>query len=247
MKSMKHRLVQTLAIGLAIASVGGAANAANLVTNGGFETLTNGLGQLGYNTDATGWSTNGYNFVFGGNSADTVGSNGVYGGLKLWGPGNGQANGLGASPDGGNYVGADGAFQVAPISQTLTGLVAGKSYAVNFYWGGAQQFGFTGANTEQWEVKLGSAPSQFTSVYHNTTGGFSGWFSEKFTFTAGGTTQVLSFLAHGTPDGVPPFSLLDGVSVQAAVPEASTWIMMIAGFGLVGVAARRRAQSAVAA
>jgi PEP-CTERM motif len=39
---------------------------------------------------------------------------------------------------------------------------------------------------------------------------------------------------------------VDNVSVSA-VPEASTWAMLIAGFGLVGVAARRRRMGTVAA
>lgn len=49
----------------------------------------------------------------------------------------------------------------------------------------------------------------------------------------------LSFLAVGTPAGVPPFSLLDGVSM-VAVPEPQTWGMLGLGLGLVGFAARRR-------
>jgi len=51
---------------------------------------------------------------------------------------------------------------------------------------------------------------------------------------------VLSFLAVGTPAGVPPFSLLDGVSMTSAVPEPQTWGMLGLGLGLVGFAARRR-------
>ncbi|MBC7505263.1 MAG: PEPxxWA-CTERM sorting domain-containing protein [Sandarakinorhabdus sp.] len=234
-------------LGLAAAlSLGGAAQAANLVVNGGFETLTNGIGQIDNNTVATGWSSAGYNFVFNGATADTAGSTGQYGALYLWGPANGYANGLGPSPDGGNFAAADGAFGVAPILQTLTGLTVGKDYAVKFYWAGAQQQGFTGANDEHWIVSLGGAPSQTTSTYYNNTGGFSGWYSERFVFKATSATAVLSFLAVGHPDGVPPFSLLDGVSV-AGVPEASTWAMLIAGFGLVGAAARRRRNSVVAA
>ena len=239
--------IKSMLLGLvAVAAFGGTAQAANLVVNGGFETLTNGIGQLNYNTVATGWSTNGYNFVFGGATADSVGSSGQYGNLKLWGPANGFANGLGPSPDGGNFAAADGAFGVSPIQQTLTGLTSGKKYAVKFYWAGAQQQGFTGPNDERWDVTLGNSPVQSTSTYFNTTGGFSGWRSASFVFTAANATQVLSFLAVGHPEGVPPFSLIDGVSV-AGVPEASSWIMLIAGFGLVGAAARRRRNIAVAA
>ena len=238
---------------IAAASLAGGANAANLVSNGGFEIVSNGLGQPDFNTTLSNWKSSDsqgnpyYNFVLNGATADTAGASGVYGGLTLWGPGNGVANGLGPSPDGGNFVAADGAFITGPLTQTLTGLTSGKTYVVNFYWGAAQQTNFTGPQTEWWEVSLGGGPSQFTSIYANPTAGFSGWFTEHMSFKADGSTQVLSFLAHGTPNGVPPFSLLDGVSVNGGVPEASTWAMMIAGFGLVGAAARRRRQVTVAA
>jgi len=89
---------------------------------------------------------------------------GQYGNLKLWGPNDGSANGLPASsPDGFNYVGADGAFQVGAISQTITGLTVVAQYTVGFWWGAAQQDGFTGATTEQWQVSLGGQ-TQYTSI-----------------------------------------------------------------------------------
>lgn len=238
--------IAALGLALGVATLASSASAANLVVNGGFEATTNGIGQFDSNTQATGWTSAGYNFLFHGNTADSEGSYGQYGYLALWGPANGAVNGLGPSPDGGNFAAADGAFGVAPVQQVVNGLTAGKAYDVKFYWAGAQQFGFNGPQTEQWEVSLGNAPSQFTAIYNNPTGGFSGWFSESFRFTATGATQVLSFLAHGTPEGVPPFSLLDGVSLQAAVPEPATWTTLIAGFGLVGAMARRRRGTAVA-
>jgi len=50
---------------------------------------------------------------------------------------------------------------------------------------------------------------------------------------------VLSFLALGTPAGLPPFVLLDGVT-GTAVPEAATIGLMGLGLGLVAVARRRK-------
>ena len=123
---------------------------ADLVTNGSFETTTNGNGQLGVSTDATGWSINegGYTFLFAPGTADTSGANGQYGNLTLWGPGNGTANGLPAtSPDGGNFIAFDGAFQIQPIYQTVSGLIPGHTYDVSFEWAAAQQQGFDGRVT----------------------------------------------------------------------------------------------------
>ena len=242
-------MFNALSLAAAIALVAGAAQAApngiDLVVNGNFETTTNGPGQLGYNTDATGWSVpgGGYSFLFASGTADTTGASGQYGGLSLWGPNNGGAAGNtlpASSPAGGNFVAQDGAFQVQPIEQTINGFVVGKTYTLTYYWGGAQQTGFTGSTTEQFIVSLGGAVIDTTAVLQNANHGFTGWQKETVTFKPTASSEVLSFLAVGTPDGEPPFSVLDGVSIPAAVPEATTWAMLLAGFGLVGFAARRR-------
>lgn len=214
----------------------------NLVTNGNFEQTTNGGGQLDHNTEVIGWSTNGYNFVMTPGTAGTTGSLGFAGPLILWGPANGSNNGLTDSPVGGNFLAAEGDDQAAssPITQTINGLVAGQKYDVSFWWAGAQQHGFHGPNTEQWVVGLGSE-SQSTAVYQNPNHGFSGWMQETFTFTANSTSEVLSFFAVGTPSGVPPFALLDGVVMTASeVPEPSSVALVLAGIGLMGAGARLR-------
>ena len=216
----------------------------NLVLNGGFESTSNGNGEMGYNTNATDWTTSGYNFIYAPGTADTTGANGQYGNISLWGPGNGSSNGMPASsPNGGNIVAADGAFQVGAITQLITGLTPGASYSVSFWWAGAQQYGFTGATTEQWQVSFGSQ-EQSTIVLNNASHGFTGWQYQTFTFTASGTSDLLSFLSVGTPSGVPPFSLFDGVSLTQ-LPEPATWTMLISGLmGVAGAARlRKRAKS----
>ena len=76
-------------------------------------------------------------------------------------------------------------------------------------------------------------------------GGFSGWQTATMTFQASGTSQVLSFLAQTSSPGAPPFLLLDGVNLTA-VPEPTTWAMMLGGFGLIGFLARRRQRGSAA-
>jgi hypothetical protein len=219
----------------------GAAHATNLVTNGDFETTTSGGGQLGFNTDATGWSVPGdssYTFLFTPGTASYTGQTGQYGNLDLWGPGNGSANGLTGSPTGGNFIAQDSAFQQGAISQNISGLTSGQKYTVSFWWAGAQQYTFSGPTYDNWTVSLGSQ-SQTTATVTLPSHGFSPWQKESFTFTADNTTDLLSFYAAGGPPGVPPFALLDGVSLTA-VPEASTWFMMLAGFAGLGLVGYRR-------
>jgi hypothetical protein len=207
------------------------AHANSLVTNGSFEVVTNGACELGSCTVATGWSSSGYNFVYAPGTADTTGSYTPQfnGNLTLWGPGNGSANGLPAtSPDGGNFVAADGAFEVGAITQTVNGLTAGDTYAVSFYWAGAQQSGFSGVTTEQWDVSLG-AQTIDTVIVTDPSHGFTGWQYSTLDFTATSGSEVLSFLAIGTPNGEPPFSLLDGVSMNVVTPEPATLPLLLTG------------------
>jgi hypothetical protein len=247
---MRLRIAALGMVALAWSAAGGAAQAGQLVTNGSFETLTTGYGQLGNKTNATGWTTSGYNFAFNATNA-TSGVPGSNGNLALWGTANGGVSPITASPDGGNFIGADGAYEVGAISQTITGLTAGQQYTVSFYWAAAQQSGFTGPTTDKWTVGLGStaltsntqAGSQTTNIISLASHDFSGWQYDTMTFTANASSDVLSFLATGTPSGVPPFALLDGVSMTA-VPEPSTTALLIVGLLAVAgvrIAARRRA------
>jgi len=160
-----------------------------------------------------------------GATTNLCGTTAFGGGLTFWAfPG--------PSPDGGNYVAVDGAAAYSnALNQTLTGLVAGQRYAVTFYQAAAQQSGFTGANTEQWQVSLGGGTSVLSTLMNNASMGDVPWMSQSLTLTAG-ATQVLSFVAKGTPSGQPPFVLLDGVSIRA-VPEPDT--LALIGLALVGI------------
>jgi hypothetical protein len=146
---------------------------ADLVANGGFETYTpgdKGAGDLQYSPVAS-WSSAALsssgattpNLLYTPGSADTTGSyyNNTGSGdetgyFTLWGPGNGMNNGLGISPNEGNFVGLDaGAFFSGALSQTIGGLTMGNDYTVSFYWAGAQFTSGTGATTEQLQVSSG--------------------------------------------------------------------------------------------
>ncbi|GGD99950.1 hypothetical protein GCM10011529_02650 [Polymorphobacter glacialis] len=116
---------------------------------------------------------------------------------------------------------------------------------MSFEWAAAQQLNYPGATFESWQVSLldsqGAVTTDFrTDTVINPQGGFQAWRSETFSFIASETAQTLRFWADGGPGGVPPFALLDSVSVTAAVPEPATWAMLVVGFGLVGATLRRR-------
>jgi hypothetical protein len=225
---------------VALASSAGAAT--NLVTNGDF---AGAPGEINYNTSVTGWTVPGdasssYTFVYAPGTADNLSTTSVgsYGINPLWGPGDGSNNNLTASsPLGGNFIAQDGDFQNSPIQQTITGLTAGDKYYVTFDYAFSQQYLYTGATTQSWTVSLG-AQSQNTASYNLPSEGFSGWQSDTMTFTATSASEVLSFMANGNLP-VPPFALLDGVSLSAA-PEPADWALLLLGVGAVGAVARTR-------
>lgn len=222
---------------------------ANLVKNGDFELTSNGtskqLNEGSYDrndrTYLTNWSSKGYNFVLNGNNIDDTNAATA---LALWGPnsysGRGPQNGLGVSPTGGNVLAADWDYFPGPVTQQVSGLIPGQAYTLSFSYGAGQQVGFRGANpVNYWDVALGNSKQHTTSLA-NASQGFTGWHQASMTFTAANSSELLSFMAKGSPSGAPPFMLLDGVSLVSAVPEPATWGMLLGGLGLLGFLARRR-------
>ena len=227
------------------------AHATSLVTNGSFEANAGSSCSLGTSGCATDWGSSGYNFLFiNANSAQTTPIDTV----ALWGPLSGSANGFGPSPDGGAFIGLDGDFASGPVTQTISGLTAGDTYAVSFYWAAAQQSGFNGPTVQAMNVCLGSTgetyfntgsqplsggnnnPSNIncsgsgasTANFDLASHAFSGWEYETVDLTANSSSEVLSFLAYGNLQ-VPPFALLDGVSMVQATPEPSTLPLLLTG------------------
>ena len=77
-----------------------------------------------------------------------------------------------------------------------------------------------------------------------TGGGSTSWALHTVNFTNLVAGTNLTFAALGTSDGVGGY--LDNITLSA-VPEPTTWGLMIAGFAMTGFAARRRARGTVAA
>lgn len=222
-----------------LGALGGAVAGPNLVQNGGFESTTLDTSEFNFfgPTGVDDWAGYGYGFL---SSPQTL--------YAYWGPelSPAIANGLTISPNGGNFIGEDGdpTYSPGPVQQTISGLTVGQEYDLGFYWAAAQESGYgTGVGTEdQWSVTFGS-DTQTTALVQIPYQGFSGWMYQNFTFTATSSSELLSFLAIGGPPNEPPFALLDGVSLTA-VPEPAEWVMMLIGFGALGVVARLRRKAA---
>ncbi|MBE9220150.1 hypothetical protein [Dolichospermum flos-aquae] len=207
------------------------AQAINLVQNGNFES-NGGLGAIGgtaslpaisYATnwtvgpvDTTGTDTYSYTppFVFMvDDKADSTGFRSVFGIIKVHGPANGVNNGFTGSPNGGYFLGMDGDYARASVYQDITGMTVGQNYILTGQYALGQFNEYTGGVDGKWEIQFGSDRVS-TNTLNIPSQGFSGWQNFSQTFTATAATQRLEFFAKSTPSGLPPFLLLDGVSLQ---------------------------------
>ena len=234
------------------------AGSLEFIQNGSFETLTAGntLGATGgyvcrntgngtCTSNVASWSSTCQGTSCGtGGTPDSIlfggsGGSAFNGGNGLYAQGQ---NGLQTnvpvpdSPSKGNYLGFDGdpAFS-ASIFQTITGLAPNTLYVLSFYQGAGQQKGSASpgvTTTEYWKVSF-AGQTKNSTVMNNATAGWVPWSQQVLTFISGATgTETLSFLSQGTPAGMPPIVLLDGVSLTAA-PEPQTFALI--GIGLVAI------------
>jgi hypothetical protein len=216
------------------------ADATPLIANGGFELTTNGnnkqlssqIVEADNRSTLSGWTSSngndgGYNFVLD-TGLITTSQSAI--GLKDYDTRAGH----------GNVFASDALYWPGTLSQTVTGLTAGRDYVLSFDYAMGQQAGFDGANLNNyWQVGFGGATLN-TAMLTLENGGFTGWKTASMRFTATGASELLSFLAKGSTPGAPPFLLLDNVALDSAVPEPSTLSLFLAGAGLVACLARRR-------
>lgn len=133
------------------------------------------------------------------------------------------------------------------VTQMLSGLTNNAKYTVSFFWGTTQETqasNLVQSHQEHLTVGFGSSSQDTSPDVTTNWGDFEGWFQTSFTFTATGTSQLLSFMASGLPSDGPPMILLTGVSVTQNVPEPPELALFgggLLGLGLLTVFARRRA------
>ncbi len=125
------------------------------------------------------------------------------------------------------------------ILQTIGGFTAGKTYKVVFSLS-ANPFGANG-NYVATASATGGVAQSFTYVKTaaNTP---TNMLYRQFTylFTASSASQNLQFRANNTALARGGFGpVLDRVGISL-VPEPASWSMLIAGFGMIGFAMRRR-------
>ena len=248
---------------LLLAASGSLAWSANLVTNGNFE-QNGGLGQINVNpaiSYATGWTsgtptdaTYAFNFIVNADADNlgfpSVNSPALQTNIYVWGPetpankGGPQPNGFTASPNGGYFLGMDGGYATAAMSQQINGLTVGTDYTLSFEYAFGQFTDEFGATSQSITFNFGGS-SGSTPTFNVPERGFSGWQTFSQNFTASSDSQLLSFLAVG-PYGLPPFAFLDNVSLvevtgpppPSGVPEPAT--LTLAALGACAVVGRYR-------
>lgn len=216
--------MRSWALAAAMLGVSCAQASAGYVTDGNFTNNISGFQTLGAGQQIGG--PNGWTVT--GNSVDLIGS--------YW-----QAPP--ASPSGSGSVDLDGN---APggIQQTINNIAPG-TYILSFYLSGNPDGGNalkTDLTSLSNTVPVASQSFLFTTgpTGANNSHGSMNYVLEtmQFTIGPGETSTVLSFTSQD--QGNSPYGPVIGDVSISAVPEASTWAMMILGFAGVGFLAYRR-------
>ena len=122
------------------------------------------------------------------------------------------------------------------VYQDVSGLVIGHAYELSYLFGG----------------RAGDNASMVTSFGGRNIAGsaisghLGSWVDESFRVIATATTERLEFTAIALSNCASCGAEVTNVSL-AAVPEVSTWIMMLVGFGALGFVSYRRNKAATLA
>ena len=146
---------------------------------------------------------------------------------------NGSAFGYSAAPEG---VQTAHIQSTESVTETVNGLTAGKTFTLSFF--AAQRPGY--ANDP---FTVNYTPFDDTDpLLLTVTAGSTDWTKYSTTFTGQGN-GLITFTGLNSNSGGDFNVGLDAVSIStSAVPEPSTWAMMLLGFGGLGFLAYRKAQ-----
>jgi choice-of-anchor C domain-containing protein len=215
-----------LAIAVSAAAVSGA-RASNLLTNGGFESPA--VGQPGSFINETGTGVTGWTVTT--NNVDVV-------------------SGGGSNPaafEGSQFLDLVGTGSTGGIAQSFATTV-GQAYLLTFEYSNNPSNSPDAAN-----VTVGSGENDGSLLSSNvshggTTQANPNWTLFSEVFVANASTETLSFLetVGGNNAGVFLDDVVINTTTVGAVPEPSTWAMMILGFCGLGFMAYRRKQNGAA-
>ena len=157
--------------------------------------------------------------------------------LTNWNISSGSVDYIGTywtAQDGNRSLDLDGGGPGSIQASQSIATIVGQQYLVSF-WMAANPDG--GPNPKTLDVSFGSSgPQPFTFATTGTTKVNMGWELFSFTYTATAALSDLSFVSTTSGAYGPA---IDNIAVDA-VPEASTWAMMLLGFLGVGFLAYRR-------
>ncbi|MXP44589.1 DUF642 domain-containing protein [Allopontixanthobacter sediminis] len=206
-------MIKPLLIAATLAATASPASAAELITNGSFENpeITDPCCSTVPTASLPGWTIGSGNVnVVNGTFASAAGN------LAL---------------DGTQYLDLIGEGGVGSLSQTF-GTIAGQLYLFKFAYSHNIFSGLPSASASYSVDGLSGIITHSTGSNANLD-----WQMFSGTFVATGSSATLNFtnLLGGANDGI----LLDAVSVSA-VPEPSTWLLLVFGIGAIGFAMRRQ-------